>query len=261
MTYERLSLYDDSLISSYSEHIQRYRFSLSYCKNKTVLDAGCGVGYGSSYLASNGAKAVVGVDISDVALSEAESKFKKPNLTFKKGDVQALDRLAPIETFDIVINFENIEHLKNADQFVRSASAVSSMLITSSPNGAVSSVTSAGQLANQFHVKEFTESELRALLSPHFDDVRLFGQWLTYAGRLRQTRARELFEQLNELYFSPWNRLWRRCKRSVGKRAVSAPSYTASADSYEGDYEILPLDDSTYPWEPATLIAVCTKLT
>ena len=43
-------------------HLKRYDFARAYCDGADVLDAGCGVGYGTAYLAEVAAS-VVGVDV------------------------------------------------------------------------------------------------------------------------------------------------------------------------------------------------------
>jgi SAM-dependent methyltransferase len=255
MTFERLSLFDDSLISSYSEHIQRYKFASEYCRNKRVLDAGCGVGYGSQYLAANGADSVLALDISADALAEARQKFGRSNLTFTQMNVESIDR--SLGQFDLVVNFENIEHLSNPGLFIKGARSVSNLLITSSPNGSLSQLDPSGKLANRYHVKEFTAKEMTDLIEPAFPKIEMFGQWLTHSGRLRQLRSKQLFDQLNESYYNPINRCWRLMRRLAGKQILDPPAFDAGADSFDGDYAIKPLDDSTFPWEPYTLIAVC----
>ena len=44
-------------------HFQRYRFASQFVKDKVVLDAGCGAGYGSWIMATEGgAREVIGID-------------------------------------------------------------------------------------------------------------------------------------------------------------------------------------------------------
>ena len=87
---ERVSLNDGSLVGSYAENIQRYEFALEYSREKRVLDAGCGTGYGSHFLAANGARSVLAVDISDNAIAEAKDNYRLDNLRYEGRDVQLL---------------------------------------------------------------------------------------------------------------------------------------------------------------------------
>lgn len=262
MGYERLSLNDASMVSSYAEHIQRYEFALSYCRGKRVLDAGCGTGYGAHFLAANGAKSVLAVDISDEALAEAKQRYKADALSYEHRDVESLgDDPALTGKFDVIVNFENLEHLHNPTQLVKGAVQLlteGGIFITSTPNGAITLKDAAGKPKNIFHVKEFTAEELASLLLPHFK-FEMYGQWLTNDGMLRQVRARELFEQLCEAYYNPLSRLGRIVKKALGGRVAAPPQYTGAADSFSGDYIVRPLDAKSFQWAPTVLIAVCTK--
>src|SRR5581483_9203966 len=187
---ERLSTRDDTFISSYADHILRYRFAEPYCQGKRVLDAGCGIGYGAAHLAAHGAMKVTAIDISDAALREAQSLFNFKTLTFQNLNVEKIGD--SFDQFDVVVNFENIEHVRNPERLVAGASKLlpSGTFITSTPNGEISTFID-GKLANEFHVKEFTATEFVDLLTPYFQDVRLFGQWLTPEGKLRKLRAKQ----------------------------------------------------------------------
>ena len=44
-------------------HLKRYEFAVPWCRDRDVLDAGCGVGYGTALLGTL-APHVLGVDIS-----------------------------------------------------------------------------------------------------------------------------------------------------------------------------------------------------
>src|SRR5688500_9772863 len=64
------------------EHKQRYSYFASRCRNLAVLDAACGVGYGSAMLAKAGAQSVVGADISKEAVDYARCHFAQPSVRF-----------------------------------------------------------------------------------------------------------------------------------------------------------------------------------
>lgn len=263
MIFERLSLTDNSMIASYEEHIQRYVFALNYCKGKRVLDAGCGTGYGSHFLAANGAKSVLALDISQEALREASQNYRLHNLRYEHMDVEKLDEnLALRGQIDVVVNFENLEHLRQPEKLVNGVTNIlegGGVFITSTPNGAVSEVDENGRLVNEFHIKEFTIEEFRALLSPHFSPISMYGQWLTHSGALRKLRGRELFEQLCEAYFNPMSRLGRLIKRMAGRKIASPPRLTTGQDAFVGDYVIRPFEFDGFRWAPGVLISVCEK--
>src|SRR4030066_783433 len=95
-------------MDSFLEHISRYIFALAYVENKNVLDIACGTGYGSYFLAKNGAKFVAGGDISEIAINYAKNKYKLDTLEFEVENVMKMSY--PSEHFDVIVSFETIEH-------------------------------------------------------------------------------------------------------------------------------------------------------
>src|SRR5260370_37709292 len=94
---------------------------------------------------------------------------------------------------------------------------------------------------------EFTADELVGLLSPYFSKVDLYGQWLTHAGRLRQIRAKELFDQINEQFYNPMNRIGRFIKRLAGRQCLPPLGGDMLTDSMDGDYSVEPLSSAAFP--------------
>ena len=119
---ERISLEDKSLYQGYANHIQRYAFAAQYCTGKSVLDAGCGTGYGSVFLVIRGALSVTAIDISAEALAEAKRLYRHDNLRFIQGDVECLSGIVDLGgPFDVVVDLENIEHLTDPKRFLEGA--------------------------------------------------------------------------------------------------------------------------------------------
>ena len=99
-TGERASL-GDTPYPVLQLHLNRYYFASNFCKNKVVLDAACGEGYGSYIIAKN-AKNVVGLDISKQSILSARERYGKArNIDFVLGDVRYLP--FKDEVFDIYI--------------------------------------------------------------------------------------------------------------------------------------------------------------
>ena len=65
------------------EHLQRYQSVSEFVKGKIVLDAACGEGYGS-YIISNFADTVFGIDISNEAIEYARAHYNNSNLEYTK---------------------------------------------------------------------------------------------------------------------------------------------------------------------------------
>lgn len=164
------------------DHIERYKFAAKFIKGKTVLDIACGVGYGSRTLAENGAKKVIGVDISKKAISFANKNYKLNNITFKADDL--FNHKSKIK-FDIVVCLETIEHIKNDNKAFNNLYNLlkkEGLLIISSPNRIVTSPNAIhinDKPLNKFHVREYTVYELAGKLMEHHFAVspnNIFGQ-------------------------------------------------------------------------------------
>jgi SAM-dependent methyltransferase len=170
-------------------HLKRYDFALRFADDAAVLDAGCGVGYGSAHLAQ-AARTVVGVDRSPEALEHARAEFARPNVEFVLADICAL----PFEDgrFDLVCAFEVIEHVDDPALFVGEAARVlgdDGVLVVSTPRVAQTARWS----ANPHHVVELAPEDLERILSERFESVELLGQ------RRRQTRRHRLMQRLDKL--------------------------------------------------------------
>jgi ubiquinone/menaquinone biosynthesis C-methylase UbiE len=258
---ERISLQDKTLFLGYANHIQRYMFASQYSAGQRVLDAGCGTGYGSVFLATRGASSVTAIDISDEALAEAKRLYQRDNLRFIKGDVERLSEIPDLGSpFDLVVNLENIEHLANPTHFLEEARrqlTTEGILVVSTPNGELTERDDAGRILNPFHVQEFTESAFQELLRPYFNRIELFGQWKTPERLARIHFEHSLFESLCELYYHPGHRLWRFVRRLLGMRCVAPPQYSAEGTSYPFDFTIQPMNTAVFPWSPDVILAVC----
>lgn len=152
------------------EHTERYRFAGKQVKQKTVVELGCGTGYGSTILAQAGAKKVIALDISAEAIAYAKKHFADKRIDYV---ISRAEKTGLEDNFaDIVVSFETIEHLKEPAQFVAEALRIlkpGGSLILSTPNRE----TSFGD--NPYHLQEFTVGELDSLLSA-FTTKKFFGQ-------------------------------------------------------------------------------------
>lgn len=153
-------------------HLKRYDFARRWCEGAEVLDAACGVGYGSAHLAEV-SRRVVGLDCSAEAIAEARRDYTRQNVEFVEGDVLALPFAA--RSFDVVCAFEAIEHLDDQRAFVREAARVlrsDGTLLASTPRVARTNRAP----ANPFHRAELSAEDFEALLEERFGAVELYGQ-------------------------------------------------------------------------------------
>jgi ubiquinone/menaquinone biosynthesis C-methylase UbiE len=165
-------------METYFEHIERYRLgSAVACKQSTIVDLACGTGYGSYYIAKQGKKRVIGIDIEKNCIKNATNKYSNRlnNLSFINGN--ASDIPLPGLYADIFVSFETLEHLENPDQFLNEMYRVlkyRGLLILSSPNKHLSVVESR---LNPFHINElYIEEILSNLQTKNFQLIALYGQ-------------------------------------------------------------------------------------
>jgi SAM-dependent methyltransferase len=161
------------------EHWHRYVFAMALCRDRRVLDAACGEGYGSNLIASV-AREVVGVDIAEAAIAHARQRYSgQSRLRFELGDAAAL--AFPDQSFDVALSFETLEHLSAQQELVAGFARVltgEGVLLISSPDKRTYSDIAG--FRNEFHVRELYREELLALLGAHFPHVRLYAQKLLF---------------------------------------------------------------------------------
>lgn len=175
------------------DHFTRYRWACRYVRGLTVLDVACGAGGGSRILADEGGAAlVVGCDLDRDAARYATLRHGHPAVRRSVADAAALPLRA---RFDVVVSFETVEHLRDAEAFLRAARAVlvpGGTFLVSSPIAAVAEDRAP---ANPHHVTEWGFEAFRALIGQHF---RVDEVWLqtvevpspSLGARLRRLAAR-----------------------------------------------------------------------
>lgn len=155
-----------------ASHLKRYDFARQFCNGKVVLDAACGVGYGSSYLAEV-AREVIGIDISQEAITYALQHYQKENARFKKGDIHNLE--FSDDHFDIICSFETLEHLDRPEKFINEISRVlrkEGKFIFSVPHVRKTKYNP----ENPYHRIEFSQKDLESILKKYFREVEIFGE-------------------------------------------------------------------------------------
>jgi len=210
-----------------AQHLKRYAFARPLCAGKVVLDAGCGTGYGSAYLAE-AARRVVGVDVSEEALQYARERYAAPNVEFVHGDLQELAYADA--SFDVVVSFETLEHLERPESLVQQVVRLlraDGVFVVSTPH-AVQTTTAP---ANPYHRIELSRGDFEHLLRTHFGSVQLYGQ-----RRLQTTRHRAL-QRLDVVGLRRRLPFLRRAAPLVGTRALvdaTLEDFEISADRFDG---------------------------
>jgi SAM-dependent methyltransferase len=252
-TGERLLANDPLFAADFARHLAAYQFAQAQVCGKCVLDAGCGDGYGTDLLAQTAARAL-GVDRAAATIALAVRRYQRPNLSYR---VCQLDRLTEVgEQFDVVCNFQVIEHLEDPQPFLVQTHSVlkpGGCLILTTPNRLQSFIE------NPYHVHEYTAEELASVLRAIFARVEVRGvrgnQRVTAYEHARVARAQRLLRldpfglrRLLPRRLVEWAypRLARAVRRGVIATDRSVPDISAA------DFSITPDCDGALD-----LVAIC----
>ena len=171
-----------------------------------VLEIGTGSGYGIEVVAPR-ARRFVTVD----KHVPAPELLQLPNVEFRQAEVPPLD--FPDGSFDCVISFQVIEHIRRDGDFVCEIARVlrpGGRFIVTTPNAPMSLTR------NPWHVREYTAEELRKLLAGSFSTVETLGVFGDekvmdyYEENRRSVRRITRFDVLVQLPYDLLNRLNRR---------------------------------------------------
>lgn len=88
--------------------------------DKSVLDLGCGYGWHDRYAIENGAKSVIGVDLSEKMLAVAKSKTKTDKITYLQDDIARVD--FEENQFDVVLSSLALHYVKSFSELVEKVS-------------------------------------------------------------------------------------------------------------------------------------------
>lgn len=162
-TAERVSRTDASDNYVFQRSILAYHHAAKLVSGD-VLEIGTGMGYGIDII-SPSAKEYTTID-----KSEAYDATMPKNAKFCKMEVPPIRFKS--ESFDYVISFQVIEHIKRDRDFVKEVSRVlrkGGKFIVSTPNAPMSLTR------NPWHIREYTEHELCNLLAAGFTHIEAYG--------------------------------------------------------------------------------------
>lgn len=98
-------------------HESIYGYFATFAGDRSVLDAGCGTGYGAAILAEAGARSVTALDIDRRSIRYAARHFRRREVTFAVADLEAPLPL-PDASFDAIVSSNCLEHLHHPGAFV-----------------------------------------------------------------------------------------------------------------------------------------------
>jgi len=254
---ERLVPGTDVWHQGFADHIQRYRFASRWCKDKVVLDAGCGVGYGTSFIKEHGAERVVGVDIANEALVVASTNYSGEGIQFVQDDCEELPMI--VGPFGSIVALEVFEHLENPKAFLKRCVELlceNGTMIVSTPNAAILPKSVDGTPRNPYHVTEYTLTEFRSFLEKYFSCCEIFYQCRTPTLDLRADTKNVLECFKSNLQSNLAIRLANGVRRLIKGSPYPMPDLNLLRYPAESDYQIV--RDVTLPDETWVFIAVCT---
>ena len=152
-----------------SRHLAAYVYARDLAVGIDVVDAGCGEGFGTRHL-TEVARSVTGIDYSSDAVDACKRTWQAPNLSFRQVDLTNPGEFN--EAFDLVLNFQVLEHIQDSLPFLkglRERLRPGGTLMLTTPNRLKSFSE------NPYHVREYTAEELEALLGGVFGQVEILG--------------------------------------------------------------------------------------
>lgn len=165
----------------FQRHLAAYELASTLAEGKSVIDVGCGEGYGPSILARR-ARKVLGVDIAPEVVGHATRQYGTKNLSFRVMDVNRLE--VPPQSFDLAVSLQVVEHLADVSGYFAEIARVlapEGVALLSTPNRLTISAGSERPV-NPFHLREYTPEEFKDVLRGYFEGVEIKGlfhaRWL-----------------------------------------------------------------------------------
>ena len=167
---EAIDIYSDAeRIDCILYCLARYKFVARLLHpSESVLDVGCGYGYGTKFLSKYCAKAI-GCDINAICVEAAKIRF--PDIQFFHTDIREVN----LGQFDVVTCMELIEHLENPDEVIEKVKKTTRKYAVFSTPRYVP-YENRSEVRKLFHVKEYDKESLYNLLSKFFNTVLIFTQ-------------------------------------------------------------------------------------
>ncbi|HPO68528.1 MAG TPA: class I SAM-dependent methyltransferase [Candidatus Pacearchaeota archaeon] len=239
---------------NYIRHMVAYNFAKDFIKGKIVLDDGSGSGYGSYFLAKNGAKKIIGIDISKEAVEYSKNTYKNKNLSFEVMNATNLN--FNNNTFDVVCSFQVIEHIKDYDKFLSEIKRVlklGGIALIVTPNKKTYSLENEKSV-NPFHIKEFYLNEFNDILHSHFNDVEIFG--VKYKPKLEEIKS-----SFEKSFYKKISRLFQKIHLSFIKKIIPRKIKNLVSKKYYKNINISDFEITKSDLDNALdFIGVCKKI-
>jgi SAM-dependent methyltransferase len=175
----------------FRRHLAVYEWISERVAGLRVADLACGEGYGADVLARSAAE-VVGVDANPEAHEHARLRYRRPNLRFERGLVEAFE--GPC---DAIVFLQTIEHVHEPERLLERFVAAAPLAYVTTPNRLTLAPPGAEKSDNPWHLREYTLGEYRALLEPHFARVEILGVFHARKLRLHELALRAGWDRVH----------------------------------------------------------------
>lgn len=140
-------------------HLERYEYAASVLKGKQVIDAACGMGYGTEIMRAAGV-IPLGIDKDGDAVEIARSRYAG---MYIRGDLEtaAFHAWSPL---DALVSFETLEHLTRPRAVLLALPPWTHEIVCSVPIRPT-------KHNNHWHRHDFTKDSFRALITEFFPEV------------------------------------------------------------------------------------------
>ncbi len=168
--------------------IDRYVFASNWCKGKKVLDCATGWSYGAQIIKALGATQVIGFDIDEEAIHQAQQKGYNSYVIDATVDWSTQPTVAR-DKYDVIVSIETFEHVprETVQQMLlnfRNACAKNGTIIITTPQRFSPEFK---YIPGSTHLYEYTLNEFYSELSKTFNNIKMY-----YAVEFRHPASQEL---------------------------------------------------------------------
>ena len=156
------------------KHLFAYEFAQkNISEHSAILEIGCGEGYGTNLLSKK--FMITGLDIYEQVINHASEKYGSATCKFLLFNGEKIPY--PANTFDAVVSFQVIEHIKDDINFVSEVFRVlkrKGVFLITTPNRHYR--LKPGQKPwNRFHEREYDSQDFFNVLNSKFCDITICG--------------------------------------------------------------------------------------